>query len=43
MDCDELVRDFTEVGSQNLQKSYDMEDLIMELAEKKIGLDKKSK
>jgi hypothetical protein len=43
MDCDELVRDFTEVGSQNLQKSYDMEDLIMEVAEKKIGLDKKSK
>jgi hypothetical protein len=43
MDYDELVRDFTEVGSQNLQKSYDMEDLIMELAEKKIGLDKKSK
>jgi hypothetical protein len=39
----ELVRDFTEVGSQNLQKSYDMEDLIMEVAEKKIGLDKKSK
>jgi len=39
----ELVRDFTEVGSQNLQKSYDMEDLIMETAEKKIGLDKKSK
>lgn len=43
MDSDELVRDFTEVGSQNLQKSYDMEDLIMEIAEKKIGLDKKSK
>ena len=39
----ELVRDFTEVGSQNLQKSYDMEDLIMEVAEKKIVLDKKSK
>jgi hypothetical protein len=39
----ELVRDFTEVGSQNLQKSYDMEDLIMEVAEKKIGPDKKSK
>jgi hypothetical protein len=39
----ELVRDFTEVGSQNLQKSYDMEDLIMEVAEKKIGSDKKSK
>ena len=39
----ELVRDFTEVGSQNLQKSYDMEDLIMESAEKKIVLDKKSK
>jgi len=39
----ELVRDFTEVGSQNLQKSYDMEDLITETAEKKIGLDKKSK
>jgi hypothetical protein len=39
----ELVRDFTEVGSQNLQKSYDMEDLIMEVAEKKIGNDKKSK
>ena len=39
----ELVRDFTEVGSQNLQKSYDMEDLIMDVAEKKIVLDKKSK
>lgn len=39
----QLVRDFTEVGSENLQKSYDMEDLIKELAEKKIGLDKKSK
>jgi hypothetical protein len=37
------VRDFTEVGSQNLQESYDMEDLIMEAAEKKIVLDKKSK
>ena len=43
MDEVELVRDFTEVGSQNLQKSYDMEDLIKETAEKKIVLDKKSK
>ena len=39
----ELLRDFTEVGSENLQKSYDKEDLIKELAEKKVGLDKKSK